>query len=550
MKGFPGSRFGDDAGRYASPRDEGGMNELFLFADRRSAPAFWLGTLAVVIGVLLHLPMFVMARSMHYHMAGMPMDAGMLFGMACIVGGVAAAIHGLRPKAASPDPSMMHERIAAPEDASLTPWHWAASAALAIALVVDTMKISSLGFVIPGMRIEYGISGSAVALLPFSALTGATVGSFIWGILADHYGRRATILLSGVMFVGTSICGAMPSFNWNLFMCFLMGASAGGMLPVAYALLAEIMPTRHRGWSLVLIGGAGTLGGFLAASGFSALLQPQFGWRIMWFLNLPSGLLLIGLSPLIPESARFLIHIGRPREALATLERFGSVVIRKIAEWDEEAQLDHSHLPPVDRRYRGTTVALTVAALSWGLLNYGVLLWFPGELIAEGRDMGVAAAIIARSTLISAPVVAVAALLYSRWSTKGALLIMIGITAAGLLAVVLRQSGVATVSDPRVALTLLILGTTGVIAILLPYTAESYPLRIRGRATGWVAGVSKSGGLMCQGLSSLALVPAIGTVAVETAIPVLLGLTLIAWYGRETRGRDLRVLELTRPDRG
>jgi hypothetical protein len=47
------------------------MYELFMFADRRSAPAFWLGTLAVVIGVLLHLPMFVMARSMHYRLAGM-----------------------------------------------------------------------------------------------------------------------------------------------------------------------------------------------------------------------------------------------------------------------------------------------------------------------------------------------------------------------------------------------------------------------------------------------------------------------------------------------
>lgn len=523
------------------------MNELFMFTDRRSAPAFWLGTLAVVIGVLLHLPMFVMARSMGYQLSGMAMGRGMLWGMACILGGIAAAVYGLHPKEASTDRSAMHQRIAAPEEAPLTAWHWIAGAALAVALVVDTMKISSLGFVIPGMRVEYGITPASVALLPLCALSGATVGSFVWGILADHYGRRATILLSGVMFIGTSICGAMPSFHWNLFMCFLMGASAGGMLPVAYALLAEIMPTRHRGWSLVVIGGAGTLGGYLAASGFSALLQPQFGWRIMWFLNLPSGLLLIGLSPFIPESARFLIHIGRPHEALATLQRFGSVVVRETSEWDEEAEFDHSHLPPADSRFLGTTVALSIAALSWGLLNYGVLLWLPGQLIAEGREMGAAATIIARSTVLSAPIVAAAALLYSRWSTKGALLVMIGITATGLLAVVLRQSGGAAASNPILALTLLIVGATGVIAILLPYTAESYPLRIRGRATGWVAGVSKSGGLICQGLSSLALIPAIGTAAIETAVPVLLGFALVAIYGRETRGRDLRVLELTKP---
>jgi putative MFS transporter len=519
------------------------MSELFLFSDRRSPAAFWLGTLLTVAGVLLHLPMFVMARSMHYRLAGMPMGNGMLFGMALIIGGIAAALYGLRPKEASTEGGLLHERIRAPEDAPLTLWHWTAGGALAMALVVDTMKISSLGFVIPGMQVEYGISSAGVALLPLSALSGATLFSFMWGALADHYGRRATILLSGVMFIGTSICGAMPSFQWNLVMCFLMGGSAGGMLPVAYALLAEIMPTRHRGWSLVLIGGAGTLGGYLVASGMSAVLQPEFGWRIMWFLNLPSGLLLIALSPLIPESARFLIHIGRPAEARATLARFGSVIVSPGNDWDEEAKLDHSRLPPTDTRYVGTTVALTVVALAWGLVNYGVLLWLPGQLIAEGRDIGVAAAIIARSTFISVPVIALAAVLYSRWSTKGALLVMVGISAVGLVTVVLRESGVHAATDPVIAITLLIVGSTGVISILLPYTAESYPLRIRGRATGWVAGISKSGGLVCQGLGSLALVPLIGTAALETAVPVVLGLALLALYGHETRGRDLRVLE-------
>ncbi len=522
------------------------MYELFMFTDRRSAPAFWLGSLFVVVGVLLHLPMFLMARSMHYRLAGMPMGAGMLWGMAFIVGGAAAAAYGLQPKKASIGAAAAHERIAAPEDAPLTPWHWAAGAALAVALIVDIMKVSSLGFVIPGMRVEYGISAAEVALLPLSALTGATLGSFVWGALADLYGRRATILLAAVMFIGTSICGAMPSFRWNLFMCFLMGASAGGLLPVAYALLAEIMPTRHRGWSLIVVGSVGALGGYLAASGFSALLQPQFGWRIMWFLNLPSGLILIAVSPLIPESARFLVHIGRPEEARATLARFGSVIVSESEDWDEEARLDHSHLPPVDRRFAGTTIALTLAALSWGFVNFGLLLWLPGELIAEGHNMGVAATIIARSSFIAIPVVAIAAVLYARWSTKGSLLVMTGMTALGLLTVVMRQNGVAAVSDPVIAVTLLIVGSTGVISILLPYTAESYPLRIRGRATGWVAGCSKGGGLICQGLSALALIPAIGASAIAIVVPTVLSLGLIVACCTETRGRDLRELESPR----
>lgn len=522
------------------------MHELFMFADRRSTPAFWVGSLFVVIGVLLHLPMFLMARSMHYHLAGMPMGSGMLWGMAFILGGAAAAAWGLQPKAAVSRAMPAHERIMAPEDAPLTAWHWAAGGALAAALVIDIMKPASLGFVTPGMQAEYGVSLQKVAILPFGALCGTALGSFLWGALADLYGRRATLLLSAVMFIGTSICGAMPSFWWNVFMCFLMGLSAGGMLPVAYALLAEIMPTRHRGWSLVVVGGIGALGGYLAASGLSALLQPEFGWRIMWFLNLPSGVILIALSPLIPESARFLVHIGRPEDARATLARFGSVVVREGEDWDEEAQVDHSHLPPVERRYFGTTAALTLTALSWSFVTFGLLLWLPGELIAEGRDMGVAAAILARSSFIAVPVVAVAAFLYSRWSTRGALLVMVGIMALGLVVLMLRQSGFPPASNPVVPMTLLILSSTGVISILLPYAAESYPLRIRGRATGWVAGCSKSGGLICQGLGAVALVPAIGLSAMSIAIPTVLSLALISLCCRETRGRDLRDLETPR----
>ena len=78
-------------------------------------------------------------------------------------------------------------------------------------------------------------------------------------------GRRAAILLSGIMFVGTAICGSMPAFQWNLLMCFLMGLAAGGMLPITYALLAECIPVEHRGWTLVLVGAFGLIGGFLAA---------------------------------------------------------------------------------------------------------------------------------------------------------------------------------------------------------------------------------------------------------------------------------------------
>lgn len=515
--------------------------ESSLFSTVKHAAAFWLGCMAVTAGVLLHIPMFLMGRYTHFRMVGMPMGAGMLAGMGLIVAGFGATAYGLKParRAASID----YEEITPPEDAPLTRAHWVQITVLAVALIIDVMKTATLGFVIPGMRGEYGLTFAGVAALPFSGLLGTTIGSFLWGVLADFYGRRASILLAAVIFMGTSICGAMPSFSWNIVMCFFMGIGAGGMLPVAYALLAEIMPTKHRGWCLVLIGGIGTVGGYFATSALSAALQPFFGWRIMWLINLPIALILVAVSPVLQESARFLQSMGRIKEARETLARFGILLDAKYIQ-RIRAQGRPAAAPVKIQGLLGVTVALTLAALAWGFVNFGVLLWLPGSLVAEGRSMGVASAIIARSSLIAVPTIVIAAWLYSIWSTKRALVLSIGVTTLGLIAVMVRHNHAFQVlSNPVIAVSLLVVGTSAVISILLPYTAEVYPLRVRGRATGWVAGSSKAGGLITQGLSLLALVPGLGLAAGLIAIPSLLSMLLIAALGRDTRGRDLRELE-------
>ena len=50
-------------------------------------------------GVVLHLPMYWMGRDMGFRLADMPMDAGMLWGMALIVAGLVVAGYGLLPRA-------------------------------------------------------------------------------------------------------------------------------------------------------------------------------------------------------------------------------------------------------------------------------------------------------------------------------------------------------------------------------------------------------------------------------------------------------------------
>ncbi|MGN6424386.1 MAG: MFS transporter [Asticcacaulis sp.] len=521
-----------------------------VFLDRKGVWAFGLGCILVTTGVLLHIPMFMMGQSMGFRLAGMPMDPDMIAGMYMIIIGVGVAGYGLLPRAIrQTKDAAAHIAVVAPEDAKLGPAHWRLMAVLVVALIIDVMKPATLGFVMPGMIREYQVAPQHAALVPFFALVGTAMGSVLWGMLADIYGRKASILLSSVVFVGTSICGAMPSLNWNMIMCFLMGLGAGGMLPATYALLAETMPSRHRGWALVLVGGLGAVGGYFAASGFAWWLTPVWSWRILWLLNLPTGLLLICMGGLIPESAKFLLARGRDAEAHKVMRLFGTHSHRLAEGEEDETEIishHHGHHDAPDETLWtpgliGKTAALTIAALGWGLINFGLLLWMPNDLVAKGYSMAVSSKLLAESALIAFPTVFICTWLYSRWSTRGALTAALFVTLLGLVGVWALEAHL--LPNPVLPVALLIVGSNGVIAILLPYASESYPLRVRGRATGWIAACTKGGGVFAQGLSILALAPPLGLAAALIAAPMLTALALFVRYGTETRGLDLRRLE-------
>src|SRR3990170_7904864 len=465
----------------------------------------------------------------------------MIAGMALIIAGIAIASYGLLPRNVSRLLSASQEIVVSPpEDAPLSKAHWMLMCVLVIALIIDIMKPASLGFTIPGMIDEYGVPKASVSLVPFFALTGTVVGSIVWGVIADIYGRKASILLSAVMFVGTSICGAMPSLYWNVGMCFMMGAAAGGMLPVTYALLAEMMPSKHRGWSLVLVGGLGAVGGYFAASGFSALLQPIYSWRILWLLNLPTGLVLVLLGAFIPESAKFLLARGRREEARQVMARFGATA--RKARTAEQVALERGPMVALTgKAFFGKLIALSLAAICYGLINFGLLLWLPSDLVSKGYSMEVTSRLFAQSALIAFPTIFVAAYVYSRLSTKWSVAGSIAVTIAGLLGILQLQF--TGTGSPVLPVALLIVGTNALIAMLLPYAAESFPLRIRGRTTGTVAACSKAGGMLAQFLAILALVPPLALVSLIIMIPTVAALFLVGWFGKETRGRDLRDLD-------
>ena len=107
--------------------------------------AFWLGTAACVVGVALHLPMYYIARSMGYRMAGMRPDGAMIVGMALIIAGLAAALYGLLPSGAGRiQQNATQIRVRSLDDAPIRPQHIAMLIIVSIAIVIDVMKPAAL----------------------------------------------------------------------------------------------------------------------------------------------------------------------------------------------------------------------------------------------------------------------------------------------------------------------------------------------------------------------------------------------------------------------
>ncbi|MBM9508619.1 MFS transporter [Actinacidiphila acididurans] len=511
---------------------------------------FWLGALACTAGVLLHLPMYIGARDMHYSLKGMTPDAPMIIGMILIVVGLLMVTYGLVPRGSEAiRQATTRIRVRTLDDAPINAQHVALLLVMALAVTIDVMKPTTLSFVAPGVAKEYGLKSPAnphghipVSWLPLAGIAGTVVGSWLWGWLGDRIGRRASIILAGMMFVTTSICGAMPGFSWNLMMCFLMGISAGGMLPITFTLVAETIPSRHRGWLMVLIGGD-IAGAYVITSWLAARLTPTYSWRILWLIGLPTGLLLLALNRWIPESPRFLLARGRTKDAEAVMKRYGAVA-EEIEPGEEEVReaVEHgSYLTLLRRPLTGTTTAITVLGIGVGLMTYGFQLWVPTNLQHLGYSAVNSDYVIRNAAVLGLPLTVVVAWMYGVWGSRKTLVTVSAITGVALLGFVVAGNSLA---HNHTLLSLLLIvplsGVSSVVAVVAGYAAEVYPTLVRSRGTGLAAGMTKAGGVLILALTvAAASVPSITTTAVVGAIPLLLASVIFLWIGPETKARGL-----------
>src|SRR6266851_6175789 len=128
------------------------------------------------------------------------------------------------------------------------------------------------------------------------------IGAFIFGLLADRYGRRLPLIIDLVFFsVVEVLSGLAPNYATFLVLRALFGIGMGGEWGVGASLAMEKVPPRWRGVLSGLLQ-EGYAAGYLLAAGCYFFIFPHWGWRPMFFIGGLPALLAIYIRLQVKES--------------------------------------------------------------------------------------------------------------------------------------------------------------------------------------------------------------------------------------------------------
>ncbi len=189
-----------------------------------------------------------------------------------------------------------------------------------LVVLVDGFDTASIGFIAPAIKAEWHLGGAALAPLFGAGLFGLMAGAFIFGPLADRFGRKP-ILVCSVAFFGLASLLSMFSTGPEMLMVlrFLTGLGLGGAMPSAITLTSEYCPKARRSTLVTLMFCGFTVGSALGGL-IAAQLLPLIGWRGVLCIGGVVPLLLAPMLALaLPESLRFLVAKGNRDAAIARI---------------------------------------------------------------------------------------------------------------------------------------------------------------------------------------------------------------------------------------
>jgi MFS transporter, SHS family, lactate transporter len=169
--------------------------------------------------------------------------------------------------------------------------------------LLDAFDFFLVTFCLTAIARDFHKSDAQIALVITVTLLFRPVGGFVFGLIADRYGRRVPLMMNiGTFAVAEILTGLAPSYRALLVMRALFGVVMGGNWGVGASLAMEGAPPGRRGvWSGLLQEGYAA-GNLLAGLCYFSLFG-RFGWRPLFFVgSLPAVVLVLYIRFRVKES--------------------------------------------------------------------------------------------------------------------------------------------------------------------------------------------------------------------------------------------------------
>ena len=431
----------------------------------------------------------------------------------------------------------------------------------------DGMDAAIVAFLLPSVQEEWGLSSAQLGIIGSATPFGFLFGAALAGILGDRIGRRAVMMYALLFYCAfTLVAAAAPSYEVFVGARVLAGLGTGAESAIIAPFLAEFVPAARRGWFLGALAGFFSFG-FVGAALIGRYVVPTFdqGWRWAQVLTAIPVLMVLWWRRSLPESPRYLLLRGRPKEAervIADFERRAEAVTGEPLPRREPVAAEGAagpagaelggKSPPVSDALRflwshdmarRTAVVWTL----WFVITfsyYGFFTWIPTLLVERGITVTKSFEFSLIIYLAQVPGYFSAAWCNERLDRRRT--IAIYLVGSAVSAFVLSQVDTsATIVATGAVLSFFL---NGVYAGLYAYTPEVFPTWVRATGTGLSSAFGRIGSISAPAIIGF-FAAALGFAGVftMTTVVLLVGVVTVLVFGLQTAGRNLE--ELTETER-
>ncbi|HHK7958672.1 TPA: MFS transporter [Serratia marcescens] len=204
-------------------------------------------------------------------------------------------------------------------------------AALSLSMLLSSLGISIANVGLPALATAFHASFQAVQWVLLCYLLAVTTCIIGIGRLGDSLNRRRLLLAGIALFTAASLVCTLAPQLWLLLAARLaQGLGGAVMMSIAMALAGEALGTEKIGRAMGLLGTMSAVGTALGPSLGGALIA-GFGWRAMFLINLPLGLLALWLAwRYLPNGPRAAVR-AEPFDRAGTLLLGGALLCYSLA---------------------------------------------------------------------------------------------------------------------------------------------------------------------------------------------------------------------------